>query len=308
MPDFHSYLLHELNRAPLTVEAYLRDLSQFADWIGQDPNSINPEEITPYEIRNWLASLARQGLAPRTLRRKAQSLRAYFKFLLKRAVIEKNPTRELPLPKIPKPLPDHVRMEEIEKILADEEALIRDITSSDHTQNPEAENELRNHLVVETLYSLGLRRAELIALSDNDLSLEAGEMKVTGKRSKQRIVPIPQKLADDIRRWQLLRDSLWPDLPTPRPLFVVKGKRMSASQVYTIVKKELEPSSARKKSPHALRHSFATAMLNEGADLNSVKEFLGHSTLSTTQIYTHISFSEMKKAYAKAHPRAKTDK
>lgn len=308
MPDFHSYLLHELNRAPLTVEAYLRDLSQFADWIGQDPDSINPEEITPYEIRNWLASLARQGLAPRTLRRKAQSLRAYFKFLLKRAVIEKNPTRELPLPKIPKPLPDHVRMEEIEKILADEEALIRDITSSDHTQNPEAENELRNHLVVETLYSLGLRRAELIALSDNDLSLEAGEMKVTGKRSKQRIVPIPQKLADDIRRWQLLRDSLWPDLPTPRPLFVVKGKRMSASQVYTIVKKELEPSSARKKSPHALRHSFATAMLNEGADLNSVKEFLGHSTLSTTQIYTHISFSEMKKAYAKAHPRAKTDK
>lgn len=305
MPDFHSYLLHELNRAPLTVEAYLRDLSQFADWVGMDAESLNPQDVAPADIRGWLASLARKGLAPRSLRRKAQSLRAYFKFMLKRAVIEKNPTRELTLPKIPKPLPDHVRMEEIEKILADEEALIRDITSPDTLPSPETETELRNHLVVETLYSLGLRRAELISLSDNDLSLTAGEMKVTGKRSKQRIVPIPQKLADDISRWQRLRDTLWPDLPAPRPLFVVKGKRISPSQVYTIVKKELEPTSARKKSPHALRHSFATAMLNEGADLNSVKEFLGHSTLSTTQIYTHISFSEMKKAYAKAHPRAK---
>ncbi|MDE6791712.1 MAG: site-specific integrase, partial [Muribaculaceae bacterium] len=210
MPDFHSYLLHELNRAPLTVEAYLRDLSQFADWLGMDYESMTPCDVSAGDIRGWLASLAREGLAPRTLRRKAQSLRAYFKFMLKRDVIEKNPTRELPLPKIPKPLPDHVRMEEIEKILADEEVLIRDITSSNSVPTPEAETELRNHLVVETLYSLGLRRAELISLSDNDLSLAAGELKVTGKRSKQRIVPIPQKLADDIRRWQMLRDKLWP--------------------------------------------------------------------------------------------------
>ncbi|MDE6443873.1 MAG: tyrosine-type recombinase/integrase [Muribaculaceae bacterium] len=299
MSDFTSYLLHELNRAPLTVEAYLRDLSQFAEWMGADPDTLDPHEVTPGHVRAWLASLAREGQSPRTLRRKAQSLRAFFRFMLKREKIDRNPTRDLSLPKIPKPLPDHVRMEEIEKILTDEEALLRDTPPED------AETELRNHLVMETLYSLGLRRAELIAISDNDISQTAAELKVTGKRSKQRIVPLPQKLLDDINEWQRLRDSLWPDLPSPRPLFVVKGKRISPTQVYTIVKKELQGSTARRKSPHALRHSFATTMLNEGADLNSVKEFLGHSTLSTTQIYTHISFAEMKKAYSNAHPRAR---
>lgn len=299
MSDFTSYLMHELNRAPLTVEAYLRDLEQFAEWMGTEPDTLDPDEVTPGHIRSWLASLARQGQSPRTLRRKAQSLRAFFKFLLKRDKIERNPTRELSLPKIPKPLPDHVRTDEIEKILRNEEELLRDITPED------SEPELRNHLILETLYSLGLRRAELIAISDNDISFPAAELKVTGKRSKQRIVPLPQKLLDDIKEWQSLRDSVWPDLPHPRPLFVVKGKRISPSQVYSIVKKELRDSSARRKSPHALRHSFATTMLNEGADLNSVKEFLGHSTLSTTQIYTHISFAEMKKAYSNAHPRAR---
>lgn len=128
---------------------------------------------------------------------------------------------------------------------------------------------------------------------------------MTGKRSKQRIVPVPQILMENISAWQDMRDRLWPDMPNPKPLLVAKGRRISPYQVYTAVKEALSLSSARKKSPHALRHSFATAMLNEGADLNSVKEFLGHSSLSTTQIYTHISFAEMKEAYSKAHPRSR---
>ncbi|MDE6577949.1 MAG: tyrosine-type recombinase/integrase [Muribaculaceae bacterium] len=298
--DFSSYLLYELNRSPLTVEAYERDITRFAEWVSSDPGNFDPAATTPADIRAWIASLAREGQTARTLRRKAQSLRAFYKFLRKRSFVEENPTRDISLPKLPKPLPDHVRMEEIEKILADDEALIHEAADGE-----DIEEELRNYLIIETLYTLGIRRAELIALNDRDISFSAAEMKVTGKRSKQRIVPVPQKLLDTIRRWQQLRDSIWNDLPPDSPLFVVKGKRISPSQVYTIVKKELSSSSARHKSPHALRHSFATAMLNEGADLNSVKEFLGHSSLSTTQIYTHISFAEMKKAYLNAHPRAK---
>lgn len=313
--DFTSYLRFELNRAQLTVEAYERDIRQFADWTTCfNPDKFIPGEISTSDIRAWLASLAREGMAAKTLRRKAQSLRSYFRFLMKRSQVSSNPTRDLPLPKIPKRLPDNVRMEEIENILRNEEALIADVMKESRVEsrvNPEVtvketpESLVRDHLIVELLYSLGLRRAELVSLNDGDLSFPAGELKVTGKRSKQRVVPVPMKLLEDIRTWQSLRDSMWPDLPKPKPLFAVKGKRISPTQVYTIVKKELQSSSARKKSPHALRHSFATSMLNGGADLNSVKEFLGHTSLSTTQIYTHISFSEMKKAYEAAHPRAK---
>lgn len=296
--DFLSYLRHELNRAELTVEAYERDIDQFADWLTNGKlKEFNSTDVTTADIRAWLASMAREGNIARTLRRKAQSLRAFFRFLLKKGIITDNPTSNLNLPKIPHSLPDIVRTDEIESILQGQEAAMN--------YSEDKETDLRTLLVTEILYALGLRRAELISLNDPDISFSSGEIKVTGKRSKQRIVPAPQQLLQYIRQWQDLRDSLWPELEDPKPLLVIKGKRISPMQVYSIVKSSLATSSTRKKSPHALRHSFATAMLNEGADLNSVKEFLGHSSLSTTQVYTHVSFSEMRKAYDNAHPRAK---
>lgn len=296
--EFTTYLRHELNRSQLTVEAYERDISQFVDWLtGGNPASFSPSTVTTSDIRAWIASLSREGNTPRTLRRKAQSLRAFFRFLLKKGDISDNPTSNLTLPKIPHTLPDIVRTDELENILAEKETL--------QSLSEDREYDLRSLLVTEILYTLGLRRAELIALNDRDITFDPGEIKVTGKRAKQRVVPAPMKLLQYIKEWQTLRDSLWPALDEPKPLIVVKGKRISPSQVYSIVKASLAGSSSRKKSPHALRHSFATAMLNEGADLNSVKEFLGHSSLSTTQIYTHVSFAEMRKAYDSAHPRAK---
>ncbi|MDE5881656.1 MAG: tyrosine-type recombinase/integrase [Muribaculaceae bacterium] len=296
--DFLSYLRYELNRSQLTTEAYEGDLNQFTDWItGGNPGTFQPDSVTLSDVRTWLATLAREKQTATTIRRKAQSLRAFFRFLLKRGVISANPTADLTLPKIPKSLPDVVRSEEIEGILRlDEEAI---------DLNPDDEKELRDDLIIDVLYSLGIRRAELIGISDPDISPSAGEIKIFGKRSKQRVVPVPQALLQKIARWQKMRDSLWSDLETPTPLFVVKGKRISPRQVYDAVHRQLEPTGARKKSPHALRHSFATSMLNEGADLNSVKEFLGHSSLSTTQIYTHVSFAEMKKAYESSHPRVR---
>lgn len=296
--DFLSYLRYELNRAELTVEAYERDIDQFADWLTNGkPLDFQPADITPSDIRAWLVALSRERNSARTIRRKLQSLRAFFRFLLKKGTITDNPTADLTLPKIPHSLPDTIRADEMETILGWQEDSLAD--------SDDMEKSLRQLIVTETLYTLGLRRAELISLNDNDISFSSGEIKVTGKRSKQRIVPAPQKLMDYIRRWQTLRDALWPDLPHPKPLLAVNGKRISISQVYSIVKSSLASTSSRKKSPHALRHSFATAMLNEGADLNSVKEFLGHSSLSTTQIYTHISFADMRKAYDNAHPRAR---
>lgn len=296
--EFTTYLRHELNRSQLTVEAYERDISQFVDWLsGGKPASFSPSAVTTSDIRAWIASLSREGNTPRTLRRKTQSLRAFFKFLLKKGDIPDNPTSNLTLPKIPHTLPDIVRTDELENILSAKE------TQESLSEN--RENDLRSLLVTEILYTLGLRRAELIALNDRDITFDPGEIKVTGKRAKQRVVPAPMKLLQYIKEWQALRDSLWPALEEPKPLIVAKGRRITPSQVYSIVKKALAGSSSRKKSPHALRHSFATAMLNEGADLNSVKEFLGHSSLSTTQIYTHVSFAEMRKAYDSAHPRAK---
>lgn len=302
--NFLKYMSLELNRAPLTVEAYGRDLRQFRGWLtNTDTYQFKPEDVSLSDIRAWLASLAREGVTPRSLRRKAQSIRAFFKYLLKQGVITSNPTADLTLPKLAKNLPDNIRTDEIESILKIEEDAIEESDKDDTL-----EKEIRSHLIVEMLYSLGLRRAELIAISDTDISESASEIKITGKRSKQRIVPVPAILMQHISRWRKIRDSIWSDLESPRPLFVVKGKRITSSQVYTVVKKALSSTSARRKSPHSLRHSFATAMLNEGADLNSVKEFLGHASLATTQIYTHISFAEMKKAYEGAHPRSKKQK
>lgn len=299
--DFVSYLRYEQNRSPLTVEAYERDLHQFIDWLTCfHPERFDPRDVTLNDIRAWLASLARTDNTPRTLRRKAQSLRAFFRHLLKKGAITVNPAADLSLPKLPKRLPDVVRADEIESILSPmDEAL---------AETPDNETLVRDDLIVEMLYTLGIRRAELMAISDCDISPSAGEIKITGKRAKQRVVPVPAKLMQKIEGWQKLRDSLWVDLPSPTPLLVVKGKRITPQQIYRSVKKSLASSSARKKSPHALRHSFATAMLNEGADIDSVKEFLGHASLSTTQIYTHISFAEMKQAYTLAHPRAKKKK
>lgn len=295
---FLDYIRYELNRSPLTVEAYARDISQFQEWLSQkDPDTIDFCSVTASDVRAWLASLAKQGETPRTLRRKIISLRALFKWMMKSDFIKKSPLIDVPLPKIPKPLPDLVKPSEIEEAL---EAL--KIVEGDETKSP------LDELVVEMLYTLGIRRAELIGINDSDISFTNSEIKVTGKRSKQRIIPIPQKLLAKIKSWQEFRDNNLLKPADESPLLIVKGKRISPKQVYTIVRSALAGSSARKKSPHALRHSFASGMLNGGAEIDSVREFLGHASLATTQIYTHISLNEIKKAYSSAHPRSNAKK
>ena len=295
---FLEYLKYELNRSDLTISAYSNDLNKFKDWLcGDNVENIDFTSVSSSDIRAWLAYMAGKGETSRTLRRKTITLRSFFKWMQKTGVIEISPLRDVPLPKLPKPLPDIVKAEEIEEAL-----------------NPEVAKfvygEIIDALVIEMLYSLGIRRAELVSLNDEDISFFKGEVKVTGKRSKQRIIPVPEALLDKIKKWQEYRDENLGSIKESHksPLFIIKGRRITPSQVYRIVNKALLTSTAKKKSPHALRHSFASDMLNGGAEIDTVREFLGHASLSTTQIYTHISFNEIKKAYSSAHPRSLNSK
>lgn len=288
---------YELNRAPLTIEAYGLDISQFQEWLSPDnPEKVDFASVTTNDVRAWLASLAKAGDTPRTLRRKIISLRALFRWMMKSGVIKSSPIRDVPLPKISKPLPDLIKPIEIENAILNLE------------KEEESSFNSMKVLIVDMLYSLGIRRAELIGLNDSDIAFNKGEIKVTGKRSKQRVIPVPQKLMDKIKDWQLLRDREMEKPENESPLFLIKGKRITPNQVYKIVNEALAESTARKKSPHALRHSFASGMLNGGAEIDSVREFLGHASLATTQIYTHVSLNEIKKAYSAAHPRSSQNK
>ena len=297
--QFLEYLRYEKNRSPLTLTAYEADINQFASWFGmENPDNLDFSSITTSDVRSWLAHMAKKEDTSRTLRRKAQSLRALFSWMVKTDKIKVSPVRDLQLPKIPKPLPEIVRQQEIE-------------TAIENASYKADENNVRSilePLIVEMLYVLGLRRAEIAALNDSDISFTTTEIKVTGKRSKQRVIPLPISLIDKIRNWQEIRNKNMNIVDLNPPLFCVKGKRITGDQIYHIVRKTFINSTAKKKSPHALRHSFASGMLNGGANLDSVKEFLGHSSLATTQIYTHISINEIKNSYKLAHPRSSETK
>lgn len=292
---FINYLKLELNRSDHTVEAYHTDLTQFAKWLTDGvPERFDARSVTTSDIRGWLATLSRQGDKPVTIRRKTQSLRAFYRFLHKRREVSANPAADIILAKTPSRLPAFVKESEMEKILTANEV--------DDSYDSRLE-----HIIISLLYATGMRRAELAGLTDADLNLRNGEVRIFGKRRKERIVPLPLQLCHEIAEWQKTRDAENPGMSEPRPLLAKNGKKIGAPDIYTIVKRALASTSAAKKSPHVLRHTFATGMLNNGADLNSVKEFLGHSSLATTQIYTHVSLAEMRKAYSLAHPRATGD-
>lgn len=298
---FFSYLKNEAFRSPLTIAAYKKDIEQFEEWVGSDVKTGSTPEVTANDIRAWVAYLSREGISAVSIRRKIQSLRAYYGFLFSKHIVPQNPAKDITLPKKSKPLPEIIRSEELEKIITNE---IEE--SSDNDKN--FVKKIKNNLILKMFYTLGIRRAELIAINDEDIDFFKKEIKIHGKRNKQRIVPMPDELAADIKNWQKLRDINEERKEDETALFISKGERLKPGQVYRIVTKMLEETGGRKKNPHILRHSFATAMLNEGADLNSVKEFLGHASLATTQIYTHVSLAEIKKVYKDSHPRSRHKK
>lgn len=288
--QFLYWLEVEKRCSPLTVEAYGRDLRQFVDWLcPADSGAFDPPSVTPSDVRAWLGSLADEGLAAVSMRRKVQSIRSFYHWGMKTGRFERNPAADVTLPRRRKKLPEIIRQKDIEGIL--------DVKADDYRS-------ARARFVLTMLYSLGLRQAELLALDDDDIDLSAREVKVTGKRSKQRVLPLPEELCDEIRDWRQARDARWPDLSAPRPLLPGPEGRLSRQKLYDVVHEALTGVPSGRRSPHTLRHTFATAMVGNGADLDAVREMLGHATLSTTQIYTHLSVSELMAGYRHAHPRA----
>lgn len=287
--EFLTYLKVEQRCSRLTIEAYGRDLRTFSEWLcgGRGSEEFDAVSVTISDVRAWVGSLAERGIAPASLRRKVQSLRAFYRWGMKTGRFRSNPAADITLAKKPKPLPNFIKEKDIEDLLA---------------QTPYDFESERTHIILSMLYSLGLRQAELLALTDNDISLTSKEIHITGKRNKQRVVPLPGALADEIIHWQKIRDGRYPGLDAPRPLIAGPHGFLSKENLYRIVRDGLASVSSGRKSPHTLRHTFATAMINNGADLDAVREILGHESLATTQVYTHLSFRELLANYT--HPRS----
>ncbi|MDR2041354.1 MAG: tyrosine-type recombinase/integrase [Tannerella sp.] len=292
--SFLSYLRYEKGCSDHTIEAYRRDLLQFGVYIrGErvDNTPFDPCVIEPEQIRQWMMTLLEHKVMPSSVRRKLVALRTYFRFLVKQEKVEKNPVQFIQGPKLGKRLPYFVKEKELAQLL-DGDGFEDDFEG------------MRDRLLLELLYETGIRRAELITLRQADVDFSGMQLKVTGKRNKQRLIPFAGRLKEMMHEYVSLRKKT---VGTENACFFVKknGAPLSPGIVYRIVKQALTtiPMLA-KRSPHVLRHSFATSMLNNGAELNAVKELLGHSSLASTSIYTHVAFEELKKVYH-AHPRAK---
>lgn len=291
--SFLTYLATERNRSPLTIEAYAKVLEQFRAYLDRQEGERKWEDVDSDVVRDWMVELMERGEAARTVCKKLSALKTFYRFLLQRGRVKVDPVYALQGPKKEKLLPTFVREQEMDRLL-DGPYFKDDIEG------------MTDRMVLLTLYSAGIRRAELVGLDWSDIDLSQRQMKVTGKRNKQRIIPFGEELCEALSVYrQKQRETFGEE--TTKAVFrsPQTGKRLSVSRVYKIVHHYLSlVTTQKKRSPHVLRHSFATAMLNNEANLQSVKELLGHANLATTEIYTHTTFEELKKMYNQAHPRA----
>ena len=285
------YLRYERNYSEKTVLAYGEDISQLREFAQEEIGDFNPAEVTPELIREWIVSLMDKGYASTSVNRKLSSLRSFYKFLLKKKVVLVDPLRKITGPKNKKPLPSFLKENEMNRLL-------------DDTDFGEGFEGCRDHLIIEMFYATGIRLSELIGLDDKDVDFSASLLKVTGKRNKQRLIPFGDELKEGMLEYVNVRNEQV--LESGGAFFVRKnGERLYKNLVYNLVKRNLSKVvTLKKRSPHVLRHTFATTMLNNEAELGAVKELLGHSSLATTEIYTHTTFEELKKVYKQAHPRA----
>ena len=286
--SFIKYIRYELNYSACTVLSYSSDLRQFEEFLTRGKQDFDAVSVTSSDVRAWLGQILKDKGSVRTMKRKLQALRAFYKYLLRIGKVEVNPTLEVESAKIPKRLPECVKEENVNSVFDEP------VDSSDFEA-------LRDRLIMLMFYTTGLRRAELIGLRDCDVT--ESELKVRGKRNKDRIVPFGSELRDAIAEYRQLRSAEVGDVEA----FFVRsnGEPLYPMLVYRLVHTELEKvGGSGRKSPHVLRHTFASSMLNNGAQLNSVKELLGHESLAATQVYTHITYRELKSNYEHAHPRA----
>jgi integrase/recombinase XerC len=290
--SFLQHLQIEKRYSPHTVRSYSNDLGQFYTFLSENNIPDNPGEITSHHVRAWIVSLMDGGVKPVSVHRKISCLRVFFKYLRKTGMVTHDPLEKVVLPKRQKTLPVFVSEKSLDNLLDDQ-------WFSDGFAG------MRDRLIIEMLYLTGMRRAELIGLKVQDVDLISKQVKVTGKRNKQRIIPLTKEFCTGLQEY--LGERSKSEAAALSEWFFIsdKGNKLYDKYVYNIVTRYLSAvTTIEKKSPHVLRHTFATHMLNNGADLNVIKEFLGHANLSATQIYTHNTFEKLKKIYKQAHPRA----
>ena len=289
--SFLEYLRLERNYSERTIVSYGTDLREFEVYFKKVDAEIGFATLDADVVRNWVINLMDEGRAATSVNRKLSSLRSFYRFLLKRKKVTVDPMVKVVGPKKKKPLPSFVREKDMDRLL-------------DELLFDESFEGRRDRTILEMFYTTGMRLSELIGLDDVDVDFSAKQIKVTGKRNKQRLIPFGEELAEDLLIYIKVRNEAFPE--GADAFFVLEnGKRMYPMQVYRLVRRNLSKVvSLKKKSPHVLRHTFATAMLNDQAELRAVKELLGHESLATTEIYTHATFEELKKVYEQAHPRA----
>ena len=289
--SFFDYLLYERNYSEATIKSYRTDILELQKFGEEQLKDLTPSDVDAELVREWIASLMDKGCASTTINRKLSSIRTYYKFLLRRGLVEVDPLQKITGPKKNKPLPVFLREGEMNRLL-------------DDVDFGEGFEGCRDHMIIEMFYATGMRLSELVGLDDKDVDFSASLIRVTGKRNKQRLIPFDEELRHSMTEYVNVRNEA---VPVRSDAFFVRanGKRLYPSIVSSLVKRNLSKVvTVKKRSPHVLRHTFATAMLNHGASLDSIKELLGHESLATTEIYTHTTFEELKKVFNQAHPRA----
>ena len=290
--SFLDYLRYERNYSDETVKAYQNDVEQFGTFVEEERHAeLSPADVDSGLIREWVVSLMEKGYASTSVNRKLSTLRTYYKYLLRQGAVVADPLRKVVGPKKRKVLPVFLKESEMNRLL-------------DDVDYGGGFKGCRDRLIIGMFYVTGMRLSELIGLDDGDVDFSASLLKVTGKRNKQRLIPFDEELKNEMRAYVDLRNQT---VPRVSDAFFVRetGGRLNRHIVGELVKKNLSKVvTVKKRSPHVLRHTFATMMLNHDAELGAIKELLGHESLATTEIYTHTTFEELKKVYNQAHPRA----
>ncbi|MGB0403745.1 MAG: tyrosine-type recombinase/integrase [Salibacteraceae bacterium] len=292
--EFLQYISSEKRFSHHTIKAYQKDLETFQLFILNHFEINDLTKVSHQDVRSWLVDLKSSGLTNRSINRKISTLKSFYRFLLREAVVENNPMAKVVAPKSGKRLPEFVEKDKIELIL--------DQPSGQLDNDFEL---CRDFLIIELLYATGIRLSELISIKDFDVDHSNGQLKVLGKRDKERIIPLANDLLFRVQDYIKIKETSQIANSKKNLFLTARGKELYPKLVYRLVNRRIgEVSSQKKRSPHVLRHTFATHLLNNGADLNAVKELLGHANLSATQVYTHNTFEKLKNIYKQAHPRA----
>ena len=289
--QFLAYLSYERNRSLATVSSYRKDLEAFQKFVQAQDSTLLWADVDADLVRDWMAEMMNEGQRATSINRRLSALRSFYRFALARNLVKSDPVQGVVGPKKDKPLPQFLKEKEMDELLQE------DFWTDCY-------EDVRDRMIIMTFYETGIRLAELMNLCDGDVDFMSGQLKVTGKRNKQRLIPFGAELSQALQHYMGVRDAQV--VRHSAALFLANdGQQMTADAIRYRVKKHLSlVSTLKKRTPHVLRHTFATAMLNHKAGIESVKKLLGHESLSTTEIYSHTTFEQLKREYLNAHPRA----